>query len=347
MSFLKASAPYTGMIIIQLAYGGSNILSKIALEHGMSFLVFIVYRHIIATAILSPLAYFLERNKRPSLSIPILMKIFVLALFGITVHQNIYYTGLDHTSPTVASALSNVIPALTFLLAVLLRMEKVRIRSATGGAKLIGTIFCISGALVFTFWKGPLFRGFVKRPLIVVHDHGKVHGKENWIQGSLLILASHIAFSVWLILQAKVYEVYPARLSMNALICFCASFQSLLLALIFEKNTSSWQLGWNMQLVTIIYCGTVISCLSYYLLTYCISERGPVFAAMFTPLLLVIVGIFSAAFFAERLHVGSLIGAFIIIAGLYCVLWGKSRECGKNGDKRRDVESTTVTAVLP
>ena len=46
----------------------------------------------------------------------------------------------------------------------------------------------------------------------------------------------------------------------------------------------------------------MISGLVYYLQTWCISKRGPVFAAMFTPLLVIFVGIFSAVAFAERLH---------------------------------------------
>lgn len=58
----------------------------------------------------------------------------------------------------------------------------------------------------------------------------------------------------------------------------------------------------------------------------CISKKGPVFAAMFCPLLLIIVGLFSAFFFAERLHLGSFIGALIIVLGLYVVLWGKSKD---------------------
>ncbi|CAL9137560.1 unnamed protein product [Musa acuminata var. zebrina] len=350
MKSTKACAPYLGIVVVQLAYAGSNILCKLALEQGLSFLVFVVYRHLIALLILAPLAYVLERNRRPSLSFPLLVKVFILAMFGITIHQNVYYLGLDYTSPTVASALSNVIPALTFILTAILRMEKASLRSTKGRARILGTIFCISGALVFTFWKGFLLEGFVKRPLIEMHAEGDVHHKEDWLKGSVLILTSYIAYTAWLILQAIILEVYPARLSLNTMICFFASLQSSAVALVFERNAASWRLDWNLQLLTIIYCvcspvcpaqrvvsfsnllpsnsvqGTVISCLTYYLLTYCIGEKGPVFAATFIPLQLVIVGFLSAFIFAERLHIGSLIGAFIIIVGLYCVLWGKSRD---------------------
>ncbi|CAL9766761.1 unnamed protein product [Musa acuminata subsp. burmannicoides] len=333
MKSTKACAPYLGIVVVQLAYAGSNILCKLALEQGLSFLVFVVYRHLIALLILAPLAYVLERNRRPSLSFPLLVKVFILAMFGITIHQNVYYLGLDYTSPTVASALSNVIPALTFILTAILRMEKASLRSAKGRARIAGTIFCISGALVFTFWKGFLLEGFVKRPLIEMHAEGDVHHKEDWLKGSVLILTSYIAYTAWLILQAIICEVYPARLSLNTMICFFASLQSSAVALVFERNAASWRLDWNLQLLTIIYCGTVISCLTYYLLTYCIGEKGPVFAATFIPLQLVIVGFLSAFIFAERLHIGSLIGVFIIIVGLYCVLWGKSRDSNEEDEK--------------
>ncbi|KAK2981158.1 hypothetical protein RJ640_013480 [Escallonia rubra] len=257
---------YAAMVLVQFAYGGSNILMKIALEKGLDQLVFVVYRHLIAMLLLGPLAYVVER------------------------------------------------------------MEKVTVKSARGQAKILGTLTCICGSLVFTFWKGGyLFKRFVDRPLINIYETraSLAAGKENWVKGSVLILTSYVAWSLWLILQAVVYKIYPARLSMNALICFFASLQSSLLALFLGRDPTIWRLGWNVQLLTIIYCGVVISALVYYLQTWCISNQGPVFAAMFSPLLLVFVGIFSTVAFAEQIHLGSLIGAFLIVVGLYCVIWGK------------------------
>ncbi|KAJ4971100.1 hypothetical protein NE237_004199 [Protea cynaroides] len=333
MGSKKIWASYVAMVVVQFAYGGSNILIKIALNKGLSQLVFIVYRHLIALLLFGPLAYFLERKQRPSLSLPTMIKIFFLSSLGTTIHLNVYYLGLDYTSPTVASSLSNVILGFTFVMALLLRLEKVKIESAKGRAKVCGTLICIGGALVFTFWKGEyLFKGFTRSPLIDIHDesrgsiHGSMHHKENWIKGSLLILTGNIAWSASLILQKLVSDVFPAPLSLNTLICFFASLQSSVLALILDRESTSWRLEWDVQLLTIVYCGVVISALVYYLQTWCISVKGPVFAAMFSPLQLVIVGIFSAIVFAEQLHLGGLIGAILIVAGLYSVLWGKSSD---------------------
>lgn len=61
----------------------------------------------------------IDREKRPSLSLRLATKIFVLSALSTTIHLNVYYYGLEYTSPTVASALSNVIPGLTFAMTVL------------------------------------------------------------------------------------------------------------------------------------------------------------------------------------------------------------------------------------
>ena len=62
----------------------------------------------------------LSRTQRPSLSFSVAANIFLLAFLGPTIYLNVYFAGLAYTSATVASALSNVIPALTFLMEVLL-----------------------------------------------------------------------------------------------------------------------------------------------------------------------------------------------------------------------------------
>ncbi|OMP02751.1 Drug/metabolite transporter [Corchorus olitorius] len=309
---------YAAMVVVQLAYGGSNILIKIAIERGLNQFVFVVYRHLIALFFLGPLAYVFERKKRPSLSVSVFGKIFLLSSLGTTIHLNVYYAGLAYTSPTVATALSNIIPSLTFLMAILLRMEKLNIKSGSGKAKILGTIICIGGSLIFTFWRGGFqFKGIVNKPLIEIYSRNNSQGEfshESWIKGSVLILVSYIAWSGWLILQATVSKVYPAQLSLNVIICFIASLQSSILALFFARNPLLWKLDWNVQLLTIIYCGVVLSALAYYLQTWCISNKGPVFAAMFIPLVVVFVAIFSAIFFAERLHLGRGLNQFVFIA---------------------------------
>lgn len=47
---------------------------------------------------------------------------------------------------------------------------------------------------------------------------------------------------------------------------------------------------------------------------------------MFNPLATVITALVSAIFLQEELYIGSLVGAFGVISGLYIVLWGKAKD---------------------
>lgn len=65
---------------------------------------------------------------------------------------------------------------------------------------------------------------------------------------------------------------------------------------------------------------------AFPLMSWCLRERGPLYVAMFGPLIIVFVAVLSSVFLDETLHLGIALGAVLIVAGLYMVLWGKARE---------------------
>ncbi|CAL5323784.1 unnamed protein product [Camellia sinensis] len=89
----------------------------------------------------------------PPLNSSIACKIFLLGLIGCT-SQILGYTGINYSSPTLASAISNLVPAFTFILALIFRMEKLALRSSRSQAKIIGTVVSLSGAFLVTLYKG-------------------------------------------------------------------------------------------------------------------------------------------------------------------------------------------------
>ena len=60
-AFYEKSKPVLAMIFVQTGFAGMNIITKVALNHGMSHFVFVAYRHAVATLVLMPFAYVLER----------------------------------------------------------------------------------------------------------------------------------------------------------------------------------------------------------------------------------------------------------------------------------------------
>ncbi|KAI7733809.1 hypothetical protein M8C21_008928 [Ambrosia artemisiifolia] len=60
--------------------------------------------------------------------------------------------------------------------------------------------------------------------------------------------------------------------------------------------------------------------------TWCLRKKGPVFVATFSPLSIVVAVIMGVTFLGDSLHLGSIIGATIVSAGVYTVLWGQTKE---------------------
>lgn len=54
--------PFLAVIFLQFGLAGMDILSKAALNEGMSNYVFVVYRHAIATIVIAPFAIVLDRS---------------------------------------------------------------------------------------------------------------------------------------------------------------------------------------------------------------------------------------------------------------------------------------------
>lgn len=60
--FLRSAKPYFGVIFVQFGYAGMAILTKSALDKGMSQHVFVAYRQVAATLVIAPFAIIFERS---------------------------------------------------------------------------------------------------------------------------------------------------------------------------------------------------------------------------------------------------------------------------------------------
>ncbi|XP_031478624.1 WAT1-related protein At1g21890-like [Nymphaea colorata] len=344
---LDSYGPYVAQVMVQIVYALMNIIIKVALDDGLNHYVFVTYRQLVATLAISPVAYFVERKDRPPLTFKATIHIFLLGLVGITINQNLYFAGLNYTSSTFASATTNMIPVATFILAFFLRMEDVNIKKIRGLAKVVGTAICVGGALIMTLYNGTqlLRSSFWLQQWQLLGS--------TWALGAILLFASAFAWSVWLTYQAWVIPCYPAQLSLTAIMCFVATFQSAAVALILNHDASEWKIGWNIQLLSYVYTGLTCSAFAFFIQSWCIKRKGPVFSSAFNPLATVIVAILQTVCLHESLHLGSVVGGVLVIMGLYFVLWGKAEDKKDQliGSRRssglEQVEDVVVTVREP
>ncbi|XP_071736898.1 WAT1-related protein At1g68170-like [Rutidosis leptorrhynchoides] len=323
--------PVLLMVTVQTTFAGVNVLYKLAANDGMILPILVAYRFVFATAFIVPIALLVERKKRPKLTWMVLLQAFCCGLFGGSLAQNTYVKALSLTSATFAAATTNLIPAITFVLAVCFRMERLGWMTSFGTAKIIGTIFGVGGAMLLTFYKGVDLHMWKTNVNLLNDQHhaSNVQHTSNRVMGSLLAICSCTSYSIWLILQTNLVKTYPCPYSVTALTSTMGAVQAIVFGLCTERHWSDWKLGWNVRLLTVAYAGILGSGLMFTFITWCVQMRGPLFVSAFNPLMLILVALAGSLILNESLHLGSVLGAILIIFGLYAVLWGKGKEVKK------------------
>ncbi|PWZ18395.1 WAT1-related protein [Zea mays] len=330
--------PYLAMVLLQVGFSGMYIVSVASLKRGMNHFVLVVYRNLVATVVMAPFALLFERRVRPKMTPLIFLKIMGLAVLEPVLDQNMYYLGAKLTSATFASALVNILPAITFLLALALRMERLRLRSLRSQAKVVGTVCTVAGAVLMILYHGPVvpFPWSAGR-----HHHAATAGavesqsSASWLNGICMIIGSCLCWSGFFILQSNTLTSYPAELTLTTLICFLGSVLTGGVALVAERrDMSAWVIGFDTRLFTAVYSGIVCSGVAFYVQGIVTQARGPVFVTAFQPLCMIITTVLGSTILKEETTLGSVIGAAIIVVGLYCLIWGKSKDhLGSNGGK--------------
>jgi drug/metabolite transporter (DMT)-like permease len=325
---LNDAKPYLAMVLLQVGFAGMYVVAVSSLKGGMSHFVLVVYRNIVATVVMAPFALYFERGLRPKMTVTTFVKIMGLAFLEPVLDQNLYFMGAQLTSASFASALINILPAVTFVLALVLRMEKVRMRSLHSQAKIAGTVLTVAGAVLMVLYHGPAMQfPWTTGQHHAAADAGSGQAGAGWLKGTIMVVAACVAWACFFVLQCSTLKAYPAELSLTVLICAVGSLMSGAVGLVAERgNTHAWAIGFDTHLFTVVYSGIVCSGVAYYVQGIVSRQRGPVFVTAFNPLCMIITAVLGSIILKEEITRGSVIGAAIIVVGLYFLIWGKSKD---------------------
>ncbi|KAJ8554219.1 hypothetical protein K7X08_024897 [Anisodus acutangulus] len=318
---LKSSDVLIGMLTVQVIATGLQLLSKVILSHGTFVFALMSYRHVVATLCIAPFALIWERESLKKVTWSIFFSLFMIALTGIIMAMGLFYYGLKDTTATYATNFLNLIPIATFIFSTVLRVEKLRLKTKAGKVKLLGAMLCLAGALTITLYKGKVF-------YISHHNKHQNISKDhtNMLRGTLFLVCSIMSYGCWFLIQAKVSKVFPYKYSATFIICMIATIQSVIVGVCIDRRKASWKLGFNLQLITIFYSGALATAATFCLISWAVTRRGPTYPSMFNPLSLIFVAIAEAVFLGQEISIGSLLGMFLIIVGLYSFLRAKSKE---------------------
>ncbi|KAF3612661.1 putative methyltransferase PMT18 [Capsicum annuum] len=342
--------PIVVMLVIDFAFAIGNILLKKIIMDGMNHFVFITYRQSISSLFLAPIAFFLERNTRPKLTPQILCYLFLSAIVGASLTQYLFLLGIQYTSATFACAFLNMVPVITFLMALLFGLEAFNIKDRSGRAKVIGTLICLGGAFLLTFYKGiPLIHFSHVQDLSRTVEEPISSSKRNeqWMFGSMILFAGTLLWSSWFLLQSKIAKKYPCQYSSTVIMTFFSAIQSAILTLSTDRRLSIWIPNEKtIDMLSVVYTGLVGSGLCFVGMSWCVKKRGPVFTAAFSPLIQVMAAMLDVPLLHEQLNLGSVMGSVIVIVGLYFLLWGKIKEMQKVSQETGEKKEKELTSQV-
>lgn len=240
--------------------------------------------------------------------------------------------------------MSSLIPAFTFLLAVILSIEKVDLRRLSSVSKVLGTAIAISGAFLIIFYKGPAIymvvssSGSAQQLLLSKHS--------NWVLGGGFLTITCFCSAIWNILQAATIKVYSDVTTVNFFFCLFGSIQCTTIALYVERDRGSWVLNPGIEMIAMAFAA--VNCVTRAsILTWCLSRKGPVYVSMFKPVSTAIAMITGIIFLGDTLYIGSVLGAATIFVGFYALIWGQNQEKQMVlADFASEPESSNQTALL-
>ncbi|KAJ7943608.1 WAT1-related protein [Quillaja saponaria] len=312
------------MLMAEFFEVGVNTLSKAAMKRGMNDFLFVLYSNVFAICVLLPSCFIFHRKGNcPPLTWDILSRFFIIGLLSCST-QMLKFSGIGYSSPTLASAISDLIPAYTFILAIVFRMEKLDLRATSHRAKSIGTILSITGALVITLYKGLPITNVPSLPYMHF-NHFLSSSQSNWVFGGLLLAGHGLTLSLMYILQAWIIRDYPAELVVILFRCIFVTILSVPICLIVEKDPKAWRLRLDMELLT-IGCSAFFVIFSQSVIhIWALGKKGPVYVSMFKPIGIVIAVALGVTLLGDTLYIGSVVGAAVIAVGiLFCDL-GESK----------------------
>uniref|UniRef100_A0A3B6TE05 WAT1-related protein n=2 Tax=Triticum aestivum TaxID=4565 RepID=A0A3B6TE05_WHEAT len=239
--------------------------------------------------------------------------------------MSLYCYGLRDTTPSYAVIFVNLIPLATFILSLVFRMETLRIWSVVGSLKIAGVLFSVGGTMLISLYKGKALH--LWDPILKIHPKEQTtEGAGNQLRGTIFLVGSSFAYACWYLIQSKVLKVYPYKYWSSMVTCLVGGFQTALVGIILNTDKNAWKLGWNLDLVTILYSGALATAGKYCLNSWAVAKRGPTYPPMFNPLSVVFTILLDSIIIGNEITVGSLLGTTMVLVGLYTFLWAKSKE---------------------
>nr|XP_025876535.1 WAT1-related protein At5g64700 isoform X1 [Oryza sativa Japonica Group] len=290
------------MVLVQLFITGMIMLSKVSIGGGMFIFALLAYRSLFGAVFILPFALIFERGKWRDMDWRAFGWIFFNAFIGYAVPMSLYFYGLKDTTASYAVIFINIIPLFAFILSLMFRLETFEIGSIVGVLKIVGVLLSVGGTMLVSLYKGKSLH--LWNSILQHQNEPATKTATNQLRGTILLVASSFAYACWYLVQSKVLKVYPYKYWSSMITCLVGGFQVAFVGIILRRHKSAWKLGWDLNLVTVVYSGALATGGKYSLNSWVVAKRGPAYPPMFNPLSVVFTVVLDSVLMGDDVTVG-------------------------------------------
>ncbi|KAH9612766.1 hypothetical protein KSS87_005674 [Heliosperma pusillum] len=331
---LCAMVPFVMMFIMEGCTIALTITAKSAMNAGMNQFVFVAYSNALSSLLLLSYSLMFHRDSLKKIfNLKLLSRFFLLGLTGITIAQNLAFTGLSDSSPIVVCAMGLLLPSFQFFLSPILRKTRLNISSRSTRMKVIGVVISLLGAVMVATYLGPsILHGPLFRPQILRGPRSFlvfISATNEWMIGTSMLAAATFSVAVWSIIQVSTFSKFPDMMVIVTCYTIFGTLQTVFVDRIANGDLTSWKLKLDLELLIIVLTALFGTLIRSRVQAWCMSLNGPMYVAMFKPLGLFWACLIGLSFFGSGLHYGSVIGTCIVAIGYLTVLRGVQEEAQK------------------
>ncbi|BAF21572.1 Os07g0485500 [Oryza sativa Japonica Group] len=296
-----------GLVAVQLAGAAYMVVLAPVLALGLDPLFLVTFGSLATGLFTLPFAINLERKRWPSHlnANHLLLRLFLLALGGVTVFQALMLHGMKKTSPAIASTMPNLAPVFIFVVAACLGFERVDLSCRYTRAKIAGTVLCLAGAVTMSVLQSPAAAAATRSSSHRTTTAAAANaGGGDWAVGCACLLGAVLVVSGTTVLQAATMVHFPAPFTL----CSATSLAGAALTGAFQAATAAGGLSpgtpqISLQIIlSLLLVGGLVSSVCVMFQTWALEKKGPVVVSLFSPTQTVGSAIFSALFLGRVVH---------------------------------------------
>jgi drug/metabolite transporter (DMT)-like permease len=176
----KRAQAHVFLFVVNLFYGAGFSISKLVMPAFIKPFGFIFIRVSVTTALFAALQKFFIKERVMRKDFPLLV---VCALFGVVANQELFFLGLERTTPINAALIMIMTPILVFVISFFMRYEQATWQ------KVVGLFFGGGGALLIMSGKGFSF-------------------SSSTLLGDVFILLNAASYAIYLVIARPLMKKY-------------------------------------------------------------------------------------------------------------------------------------------